>query len=448
MEIRLRTFYIKTFGCQMNGYDSARMADLLVARMGMELTQDPAEADVLLLNTCSVREKAKEKVFSQLGMWRVLKEARPGTLIGVGGCVASQEGEKLKARAPFVDIIFGPQTLHRLPEMLAKIQVNSRTLVDVSFPKIEKFSCLPDSRAESPTAFVTIMEGCNKKCTYCSVPYTRGPEVSRPVQDILSEIQILASQGVREITLLGQNVNAYQGTFSEGIYVDFAFLLEKISILSGIGRIRFTTSHPTEMTDRVLFTYSKISILVGHTHLPVQSGSDKILEKMGRNHTAKDYLQLVQRLRKVRPGFCVSSDFIVGFPGETEENFQETLNLVEAVEFDRSFSFAYSPRPGTPALSMGDSVPNKVKQERLMRLQELLNTQALRISERMVGTIQRILVEGPSRKDPNLLIGRTENNRLLKFVGPSESIGTFIDVQVTKSVFNTLFGSKLIQDQN
>lgn len=435
-----RTLYIKTFGCQMNEYDSARIAELLKVSDGLELTNDPNQADVLLLNSCSVREKPQEKVFSQLGMWRSIKTMRPDVIIGVGGCVASQEGEKLRARAPYIDVIFGPQTLHRLPEMLAKARTQRRTVVDVSFTEIEKFDHLPQPQMRGPTAFVAVMEGCSKYCTFCVVPYTRGEEVSRPLLDVITEINGLAAQGVREITLLGQNVNAYRGELPNGKDADLALLITEIAQFTEIKRIRYTTSHPREMTQRLIEVYNQVPILVSHLHLPVQSGSDRILARMKRHHTVLEYKNLVKRLRAVRPSLSLSSDFIVGFPEETEADFQATLNLVTELQFDNSFSFIYSPRPGTPAAEMTDNVPFTVKQERLARLQAVLNEQAAQISAAMLGTIQTILIEGTSRKDSEWLAGRTENNRIVNFPGDSKLIGLFAQIRVTEALPNSLRG--------
>ncbi len=438
--MRPRTLYIKTFGCQMNEYDSARLAELLRVSDGLELTDDPAHADVLLLNTCSVREKPHDKVFSQLGVWRPFKEARPEVIIGVGGCVASQEGEGIRARAPFVDIVFGPQTLYRLPEMLAEVRTERKAVVDVSFSEIEKFDRLPEPRADGPTAFVAIMEGCSKYCAYCVVPYTRGEEVSRPEADVLAEVTSLAQQGVREVTLLGQNVNAYRGATPEGSISSLAALIAHIVAIPGIGRVRFTTSHPIEMTPQLIDAFATIKALAGHLHLPVQSGSDAVLARMGRRHTVAEYKELVQKLRAARPGLCLSSDFIVGFPGETEQDFQDTLDLVESVRFDHSFCFAYSPRPGTVAAAMPDVVPVEVKKQRLARLLAALNAEALRVSASMVGTVQRVLVERPSRKDRTWLAGRTENNRVVNFRGDAAWIGTFVDTKITEALPNSLRG--------
>src|SRR5271170_1980532 len=394
-----RRYFIKTYGCQMNEYDSARMADVLHAGGDLTATDNAAEADVLLMNTCSVREKAQEKVFSLLGEWRKLKAARPEIIIGVGGCVASQEGEAITKRAPFVDLVFGPQTLHRLPEMIAQLRRTGRSVVDVSFPEIEKFDHLPPPRAEGATAFVSIMEGCSKYCSFCIVPYTRGDEVSRPFDSVLEEVRILAEQGVREVTLLGQNVNAYAGSMSDGALVDLATLIHHVAAVRGIERIRFTTSHPLEFTDSLVEAYASVPELANHLHLPVQSGSDRILSLMKRGYTVLEFKEKVRKLRRVRPDISISSDFIVGFPGESERDFDATLALVRAVGFDQSFSFLYSRRPGTPAASLPDEVDPTVKQERLTRLQAQIEAQARAISERMVGTVQRVLVERVARKN-------------------------------------------------
>ncbi|MBL8258838.1 MAG: tRNA (N6-isopentenyl adenosine(37)-C2)-methylthiotransferase MiaB [Candidatus Competibacteraceae bacterium] len=438
-----RKLYIKTHGCQMNEYDSAKMADVLRAAHGLESTADPAQADVLLLNTCSIREKAQEKVFSQLGMWKTLKAQRPELVIGVGGCVASQEGESLRARAPCVDLVFGPQTLHRLPEMLAAVWAQRRPVVDVSFPEIEKFDRLPQPRAEGPTAFVSIMEGCSKYCTFCVVPYTRGEEVSRPLADVLAEIGALARQGVREITLLGQNVNAYRGPTEDGDLADLALLIEHVAAVPGIGRIRYTTSHPVEFSDRLTQVYARAPQLVSHLHLPVQSGSDRILALMKRGHTALEYKAKLRKLRAIRPDISLSSDFIVGFPGETERDFEATLNLIEEIGFDHSFSFLYSARPGTPAANLPDSTPLAAKKERLAHLQARIETNARAIGQRMVGTAQRVLVDKPSRKDGRQLAGRTENNRVVNFDGPASLIGHFAEVAITEALPNSLRGRLL-----
>jgi tRNA-2-methylthio-N6-dimethylallyladenosine synthase len=435
-----RKLYVKTFGCQMNAYDSARMTDLLRESHGLESTDDPAQADVLLLNTCSVREKPQEKVFSELGRWRPLKARRPGVVIGVGGCVASQEGEAIRERAPFVDLVFGPQTLHRLPEMIRDLEARKAPRVDVSFPEIEKFDRLPAPRAEGPTAFVSVMEGCSKYCTFCVVPYTRGEEVSRPFDDVLAEVAALAEQGVREVNLLGQNVNAYRGPMDDGESADLALLIDYVAAVEGIERIRFTTSHPVEMTDRLAQTFAEVQQLVSHLHLPVQSGSDRILALMKRGHTALEYRSRIRRLRRARPDLSLSSDFIVGFPGETEADFEATMGLIEEVGFDHSFSFIYSPRPGTPAAELPDDVPHRVKQGRLLRLQARIEAQAKAISAAMVGSTRRILVEGPSRKDPSMLAGRTECNRVVNFHGPAELIGDFAEVRIDAALPHSLRG--------
>ena len=432
--------YIKTHGCQMNEYDSAKMADVLVDSHALELTQDPQLADVLLLNTCSIREKAQEKVFSELGRWKELKDARPGVVIGVGGCVASQEGEAIRVRAPYVDIVFGPQTLHRLPAMLDDARRAQRPVIDISFPEIEKFDCLPAPRAEGPTAFVSIMEGCSKYCSFCVVPYTRGEEVSRPFDDLIAEVVALAEQGVREITLLGQNVNAYRGQMHDGEVADLALLINFLAAIDGIDRIRYTTSHPLEMSDSLIQAYADVPELVGHLHLPVQSGSDRILAQMKRNHTALEYRSIIRRLRAARPGISISSDFIIGFPGETEADFEQTMALVEQVGFDHSFSFIYSQRPGTPAAALPDDIPLAVKKQRLARLQTRIIEQAAAISEAMVGTVQRVLVEKPSRKRSDQLSGRTENNRVVNFDAAPELVGQFVELRITEALPNSLRG--------
>ena len=432
--------HITTWGCQMNEYDSSKMADLLNSTHGLELTDKPEEADVLLLNTCSIREKAQEKVFSQLGRWKNWKKDKPDLIIGVGGCVASQEGEHIRERAPFVDIVFGPQTLHRLPEMINKIRGGDRALVDISFPEIEKFDRLPEPKAEGPTAFVSIMEGCNKYCSFCVVPYTRGEEVSRPVDDVLFEIAQLAEQGVREVNLLGQNVNAYRGeTFAGGICT-FAELLRLVAAIDGIDRVRYTTSHPIEFTDDIIEVYRDTPELVSFLHLPIQSGADRILTMMKRNHTALEYKAIIRKLREVRPNIQISSDFIVGFPGETAEDFEQTMKVIEQVNFDMSFSFIYSARPGTPAADIPDDVSEDEKKERLARLQQRINHQAMQFSRAMLGTEQRILVEGPSKKDIMELTGRTETNRVVNFVGTPDMIGKFVDVKITDVYTNSLRG--------
>ena len=432
--------YIKTHGCQMNEYDSARMADVLKASHGLELTQDESEADVILINTCSIREKAQEKVFSQLGRWKSLKKDGKPVLIGVGGCVASQEGEAIVKRAPYVDLVFGPQTLHRLPEMIEANRASHQPQVDISFPEIEKFDRLPEPRAEGPTAFVSIMEGCSKYCSYCVVPYTRGEEISRPFDDVVAEVAILAEQGVREVNLLGQNVNAYRGPMHDGGTADLAVLIHAVSMIDGIGRIRFTTSHPMEFSDSLIEAYANVPKLANYLHLPVQAGSDRILSAMKRGYTALEYKQRIRKLRAVRPDISISSDFIVGFPGETDRDFEQTMKLIDDVGFDQSFSFIYSRRPGTPASNLADDTSDAVKHERLARLQATINANAAKISAAMVGTTQRILVEGPSRKDPNELTGKTENMRSVNFPGPARLIGQFVDLTITAALTNSLRG--------
>ncbi len=432
--------FIKTFGCQMNEYDSAKMADLLRESHGLELTQQAEEADVLLLNTCSIREKAQEKVFSQLGRWRPWKRRNPDLVIGVGGCVAIQEGEAIRNRAGYVDLVFGPQTLHRLPQMLDEARRRQAPVIDVSFPEIEKFDCLPQPRADGPTAFVSVMEGCSKYCTYCVVPYTRGEEISRPFDDVIAEVAQLAAQGVREVNLLGQNVNAYRGLMHDGGIADLALLIQYVAAIEGIDRIRFTTSHPLEFSDRLIGVYAEVPQLVSHLHLPVQSGSDRILALMKRGHTALEYKSRIRRLRAVRPGISISSDFIVGFPGETETDFAATMRLIEELGFDHSFSFIFSPRPGTPAADYADDVPLEVKQARLARLQARIEEQAMAISRRMVGSRQSVLVERPSRKNPNQLAGRTENNRVVNFTGDPGLLGQFVELRITEALPNSLRG--------
>ena len=435
-----RRYFIKTYGCQMNEYDSARMADVLEAGGDLKPTENAAEADVLLMNTCSVREKAQEKVFSLLGEWRKLKSERPELIIGVGGCVASQEGEAITERAPFVDLVFGPQTLHRLPEMIAELRRTGRSVVDVSFPEIEKFDHLPAPRAEGSRAFVSIMEGCSKYCSFCIVPYTRGDEISRSFESVLEEVRQLAVQGVKEITLLGQNVNAYAGPMADGALVDLATLIHHVAAVPGIELIRFTTSHPLEFNDSLIEAYANVPKLANHLHLPVQSGSDRVLALMKRGYTAIEFKDKVRKLRAVRPDICISSDFIVGFPGETERDFAATLALVRDVDFDQSFTFIYSRRPGTPAASFPDEVPLEVKQERLAQLQAQLDAQHRAINERMVGTVQRVLVERPAKKDARELAGRTENNRWVNFAGPPGLMDRFVDVLVTEARPHSLRG--------
>lgn len=438
---------MRTFGCQMNEYDSDKMVDVLRESHGAELVDSPEEADIILFNTCSVREKAQEKVFSDLGRARLLKQEKPHLLIGVGGCVASQEGRAIVERAPYVDVVFGPQTLHRLPELIARRRDTGRPQVDISFPEIEKFDALPPARVEGPSAFVSIMEGCSKYCSFCVVPYTRGPEVSRPFEDVLVEIAELADQGVKEVTLLGQNVNAYRGPMGDdGSIADFAMLLEYVHEIPGIERIRYTTSHPKEMTRRLIEAHGKLPKLVPFLHLPVQAGSDRVLAAMKRGYTALEFKSIVRRLREARPGLTLSSDFIVGFPGETEADFGKTLDLIRDVGFDQSFSFVYSRRPGTPAADLEDDTPREVKLERLYRLQELINAQAAAISQAMVGTTQRILVEGPSRRDPSEFSGRTENNRIVNFAGHPRLVGHMVDVVITQTFSNSLRGRLVMAD--
>ena len=433
----MKKVYIKTFGCQMNEYDSDKMADVMKAAEGYEPTQDPEQADLILFNTCSVREKAQEKVFSDLGRVKHLKEK--GVLIGVGGCVASQEGAAIVERAPYVDVVFGPQTLHRLPQLLAERQKQKRPQVDISFPEIEKFDNLPPARVDGASAFVSIMEGCSKYCSYCVVPYTRGEEVSRPFEDVLTEVAGLADQGVKEVTLLGQNVNAYRGRMGDTADIaDFALLIEYVAAIPGIARIRYTTSHPNEFTQRLVDVYGKVPQLVSHLHLPVQHGSDRILMAMKRGYTAMEYKHTIRKLRAVRPDISLSSDFIVGFPGETEDDFAKLMKLVDDVGYDASFSFIFSPRPGTPAANLHDDTPHAVKLKRLQHLQAVLEDNVRRISASRVGTVQRILVEGPSRKDPNELMGRTECNRIVNFAGTKRLVGQMVDVEITQALPHSL----------
>ncbi|MCH9697516.1 MAG: tRNA (N6-isopentenyl adenosine(37)-C2)-methylthiotransferase MiaB [Gammaproteobacteria bacterium] len=424
----------------MNEYDSSKIRDLLHSTHQLTITENPADADVLLLNTCSVREKAQEKVFSHLGRWRKFKQLKPDTIIGVGGCVASQEGEAIQNRAPYVDVVFGPQTLHRLPQMLDSVRQRSNHVVDVSFPEIEKFDCLPKPRAEGPKAFVSIMEGCSKYCSFCVVPYTRGEEFSRPLDDVLTEVVQLAQQGVREINLLGQNVNAYNGLVDNGDSIDMALLLHYIAAIDGVDRLRFTTSHPAEFSDSLIDAYAEIPQLVDHLHLPVQSGSNRILSLMKRGYTREDYIQQIARLRENRPNISLSSDFIVGFPGETEADFGETLDLIDHIGFDQSFSFVYSARPGTPAAELDDPVPLETKKQWLAELQQRITHNAARISRNMVGTVQSVLIDGHARKTPQQLSGRTENNRIVNFDGPQRLIGQLIDVEITEALPNSLRG--------
>lgn len=431
--------YIKTHGCQMNEYDSAKMADVLQASHDLELTDDESQADVILINTCSIREKAQEKVFSQLGRWRPHKAERP-VVIGVGGCVASQEGEAILERAPFVDMVFGPQTLHRLPGMLDQVRESKRPVVDVSFPAIEKFDHLPEPRRSGATAFVSVMEGCSKYCTFCVVPYTRGEEISRPLDDVVAEVAGLAEQGVLEINLLGQNVNAYRGDMHGGGHADLALLIRYVAAVSGVERIRFTTSHPVEFTDRLIEAYRDVPKLADYLHLPVQSGSDRILALMKRGHTALEYKQRIRKLRAVRPDISLSSDFIVGFPGETDADFDQTLQLIDDIGFDHSFSFIYSRRPGTPAATLPDETPAATKKARLTELQRRIDGHAAAISAAMVGSNQRVLVEGPAKRDPRELAARTENNRVVNFAGPHALIGRMIGVEITKAMSHSLRG--------
>ncbi|AUJ69137.1 MULTISPECIES: tRNA (N6-isopentenyl adenosine(37)-C2)-methylthiotransferase MiaB [Pseudoalteromonas] len=435
-----KKLHIKTWGCQMNEYDSQKMADLLDSTNGYQLTEEAEQADVILLNTCSIREKAQEKVFHQLGRWKLLKDTNPDLVIGVGGCVASQEGDTIRQRAPFVDIVFGPQTLHRLPEMIKQVQSKEGAVVDISFPEIEKFDRLPEPKAEGPSAFVSIMEGCSKYCTFCVVPYTRGEEVSRPLDDVILEVAQLAEQGVREVNLLGQNVNAYRGEMHDGEICYFSDLIRYVAAIDGIDRIRYTTSHPVEFTPDIIEAYADVPELVDHLHLPVQSGSDRILNLMKRGHTALEYKSTIRKLRKIRPNLSMSSDFIIGFPGESNADFEATMNLINDIGFDMSFSFIYSARPGTPAADLPDDVAESEKKERLYLLQNRINQMAQDISRKMHDTEQRILVEGPSKKNPMELRGRTENNRVVNFEGPHSVIGQFVDVRITEALPNSLRG--------
>ncbi|WP_277052508.1 tRNA (N6-isopentenyl adenosine(37)-C2)-methylthiotransferase MiaB [Zestomonas thermotolerans] len=443
-----KKLYIETHGCQMNEYDSSRMADLLGEHQALEVTEDPAEADVILLNTCSIREKAQEKVFSQLGRWRELKKANPDLVIGVGGCVASQEGAAIRERAPYVDVVFGPQTLHRLPEMIDAARSTRTPQVDVSFPEIEKFDRLPEPRVDGPSAFVSVMEGCSKYCTFCVVPYTRGEEVSRPLDDVLAEIVHLAENGVREVTLLGQNVNGYRGPTADGRICDFAELIRIVAEIDGIERIRYTTSHPLEFSDALIAAHAEVPQLVKYVHLPVQAGSDRVLAAMKRNHTALEYKSRVRKLKAAVPDICISSDFIVGFPGETDKDFEQTMKLIEEVGFDFSYSFIYSPRPGTPAADLPDDTPEEVKKQRLHILQQRINQQGFEISRRMVGSVQRILVSDYSKRDPGMLTGRTENNRIVNFrCDNPRLIGQFVDVRIDEALPHSLRGT-LLNDGN
>lgn len=439
----MKKLYIKTNGCQMNVYDSSKMVDVLAKSHGLEPTECVEEADVILLNTCSIRDKAQEKVFSQLGQWRDYKTANPHVIIGVGGCVASQEGADILKRAPYVDLVFGPQTLHRLPALLSERLAKKKAVVDISFPEIEKFDHLPAPRAEGPIAFVSIMEGCSKYCSFCVVPYTRGEEISRPFDDVLAECYLLVSQGVREINLLGQNVNDYRGTMASGEIADLALLIQYLSAMDGLGRIRFTTSHPLAFSDNLISAYAEVPELANHLHLPVQSGSDRILALMKRGYTALEYKSKIRKLRKVRPDIRLSTDIIVGFPGETDQDFQDTMDLVHEIGFDTSFSFIYSPRPGTPAANLPDPTPMAVKKQRLSILQERLNLQAMRYSQALIGSTQRILVTGTSKKSSAQLAGRTECNRVINFSGPRDLIGQFVNVHITDAQPNSLRGRVL-----
>ncbi|WP_412478956.1 tRNA (N6-isopentenyl adenosine(37)-C2)-methylthiotransferase MiaB [Azonexus sp. IMCC34839] len=442
-----KKLFIRTFGCQMNEYDSDKMADVLNASEGIVKTDNPEEADIILFNTCSVREKAQEKVFHDLGRVKHLKQQNPNLVIGVGGCVASQEGDAIVARAPYVDIVFGPQTLHRLPQLIAERKEKGKAAVDVSFPEIEKFDAMPPSEVKGATAFVSIMEGCSKFCTFCIVPYTRGGEVSRPFTDVLTEVADLAAHGVKEVTLLGQNVNAYRGDM-EGTdeKADLAMLIEYIAEVPGIERIRYTTSHPREMSQRLIDTYLNVPKLVSHLHLPVQAGSDRVLAAMKRGYTTLEYKSIVRKLRAARPDISMSTDFIVGFPGETDEDFEKTMKLIDDVEFDASFSFIYSPRPGTPALELADDTPAEVKSARLARLQKRIDELAQAVSKSMVGSVQRVLIEGTSKKDVNELAGRTDNNRIVNFAGNPRLINTFADVRITEALPHSLRGEIVIRE--
>ena len=438
--------YIRTFGCQMNEYDSDKMVDMLGTAEAVEKTDKPEDADIILFNTCSVREKAQEKVFHDLGRVRHLKQLKPDLVIGVGGCVASQEGESIVKRAPYVDVVFGPQTLHRLPQLIAARRASGRSQVDVSFPEIEKFDALPQAKTEGAAAFVSIMEGCSKYCTFCVVPYTRGEEVSRPFDDVMAEVAGLAAQGVKEVTLLGQNVNAYRGPMTDADTADLAFLIEAIAEMPEIARIRYTTSHPRELTQRLIDVHGRVPKLLSHLHLPVQSGSDRILAAMKRGYTALEFKSLVRKLKAVRPDLSLSSDFIVGFPGETEEDFEKTMKLIDDVGFDASFSFLYSPRPGTPAADMADDTPQEVKQKRLQRLQARIEELAAAVSQAMVGTVQRVLVEGHARKDATELAGRTDNNRVVNFAGAARLVGHYVDVRITTAFPHSLRGEMMLQE--
>lgn len=436
----VKKVFIRTMGCQMNEYDSSRMYEVLNENYTAEKTEDYKEADIIIINTCSIREKAQEKVFHQLGRWRKLKEANENLIIGVGGCVASQEGKNILKRAPFVDLVFGPQTIHRIPEMIKQKGLTQKSQVDISFPEIEKFDYLPEPKADGVKAFVSIMEGCDKYCSYCVVPYTRGPEVNRPFEDVLGECAVLAEQGVREITLLGQNVNHYMGPMENGQVADLALLIHFIAEIDGVDRIRFQTSHPVEFSQNLIDAYGSVPELANHLHLPVQHGSDRILVNMKRNHTILEFKQKIRKLRAIRPDITISSDFIVGFPGETEEDFEKLMKLVKDIHFDHSFSFLYSKRPGTPASDLPDDTPLEVKKERLQRLQDLLKNNALIISRQMVDSVQNLLVEGKSKKSATTLVGRTENNRIVYFEGDDSLLGNFINVKITEASPNSLKG--------
>jgi len=432
--------FIKTHGCQMNEYDSAKMLDVLAQDCQLAVTDNEEDAGVLLLNTCSIREKAQEKVFSQLGRWKKLKQKNPQLVIGVGGCVASQEGDAIRTRAPYVDMVFGPQTLHRLPQMLEQSKASGKAVVDISFPEIEKFDHLPEPKCDGVKAFVSIMEGCSKYCTFCVVPYTRGEEISRPLDDVIAEVASLAGQGVREVNLLGQNVNAYRGLMDDGETADLALLIHYVASIDGIDRIRYTTSHPVEFSDNLIEAYATVPELVSHLHLPVQSGSDRILMMMKRGHTALEYKHKIRKLREIRPDISLSSDFIIGFPGETDADFDATMKLIDDIGFDTSFSFIYSQRPGTPAAFIPDNVTQETKKSRLSALQQKILDQAHLISQKMVGTTQKILVEGPSRKSDQEMSGRTENNRVVNFIAPLELVGQFVDVGITQALNNSMKG--------
>jgi len=440
-----RKIFVKTHGCQMNEYDSNKMVEVLADSDQMIRVDKAEDADVLLLNTCSIREKAQEKVFSELGRWRELKKKNPDLVIGVGGCVASQEGDAIRSRAPYVDMVFGPQTLHRLPEMYYDVTKKQQKVIDISFPEIEKFDRLPEPKADGPSAFVSIMEGCSKYCTFCVVPYTRGEEISRPFDDVLAEVAQLAAQGVREVNLLGQNVNAYRGKTHDGDLADLGLLIHYVAAIDGIDRIRFTTSHPVEMSDSIIQAFAEVPELVSHLHLPVQSGSDRILTAMKRGHTALEYKARIRRLREARPDLSLSSDFIIGFPGESDADFEATMNLIADIGFDLSFSFIYSARPGTPAASLTDDVALSIKKERLALLQARINQMAMEISRKMVGTTQRILVERLSKKDDKQVAGRTENNRVVNVDGSAEMIGQFVNVKITEALPNSLRGN-IVED--